>query len=430
MSRLLSDEETLQRAGEQLQHPHSRRVFLSLAAAAGAAVVLPGCGSSSSSTKTTAAGSAAAGSAKETGLVVDQVPTLANSFYASWGKGYESSASKLGLDTKTYNPNFQASKELSQAQGLKGEGARMLVGIAGDQAQVPTIARICQRSGIYYNPCFEDPAWFTPQDVGDYYVAFLTPRSEDAAYQTAKYLFESVGGEGEVIHIQGQPGPTDTFRTLGVKRAAKEAPGIKLVGNQPAEWTLDGGRKVMLNMLSAYPDAKGVFAQNDSIALGVLSVLKERGNKDMKVVGMDAIPEILPELQKGTNFVGTFNSLGYWIAGYAVVNVFDALNGWKPTTPERLMAPGGVLITRDNVADLKAKIYDAANPFDWSKMSRTLNKDWDPQFDVQPVDPNVLWKPFPKDRPLHSAWAEAADEIKEQQQVYRDHYKSGPLKEL
>jgi ribose transport system substrate-binding protein len=427
---LLSDEEALQRAGEQLGTPHSRRVFLSLAAAAGAAVVLPACGSSSP-TSTGKAATAAAAGAKKTGLVVDQVPTLANSFYASWGKGYESSAGQFGLKTKTYNPNFQASKELAQAQGLKGEGAAMLVGIAGDQAQVPTIARTCQRSGIYYNPCFEDPAWFTPQDVGEFYVSFLTPRSEEGAYQTAKFLFEQVGGEGDIIHIQGQPGPTDTFRTLGVKRAAKEAPGIKLVGNQPADWTLDGGRKVMLNMLSAHPGAKGVFAQNDSIALGVLSVLKERGNKDMKVVGMDAIPEILPELQKATNFVGTFNSLGYWIAGYAVVNVFDALNGWKPSTPERLMASGGILITQDNVADLKAKIYDASKPFDWALMSRTMHpKDWDPQFDVQPVDPNVLWAAFPKDRPLNAAWNGSADAIKGQQQTYQQHYKTGPLKGL
>jgi ribose transport system substrate-binding protein len=305
----------------------------------------------------------------------------------------------------------------------------MLVGIAGDQAQVPTIARICQRSEIYYNPCFENPAWFTPQDVGEYYVTFLTPRSEDAAYQTAKYLFEEVGGEGEVIHIQGQPGPTDTFRTLGVKRAAKEFPGIKLVGNQATEWTLDGGRRLMLNMISAYPDAKGVFAQNDSIALGVLSVLQERGNREMKVVGMDAIPEILPKLRQGPNFIGTFNSLGYWIAGYAVVNVFDALNGWKPSTPERLLGSGGILITQENVAELQKSIYDAPNPFDWSLMSRTLHPDdWDPQFDVQPFDPNVVWAPFPKDRPLNPAWNGTTEEIKQEQQVYQDHYKTGPLK--
>jgi ribose transport system substrate-binding protein len=151
----------------------------------------------------------------------------------------------------------------------------------------------------------------------------------------------------------------------------------------------------------------------------------------MKVVGMDAIPEILPELEKAQNFIATFNSLGYWIAGYAVVNVFDALNGYKPTTPERLLASGGVLITTDNVADLKAKIYDAKDPFDWSLMSKTLHPDdWDPQFDVQPVDPNVLWAPFPKDRPLNAAWDGSAEAIKKEQQVYQEHYKSGPLKGL
>jgi ribose transport system substrate-binding protein len=422
----LSDEEALRETAQGLPDAFSRSVFLKLAAAAGASLYLPAAAGAK-----TLGGRANAARAVERGLVVDQVPTLANSFYASWGKGYASAASALKLDTKSYFPNFQPTQELAQAQGLKTQKAKMLVGIAGDQSRVPQIARYCEQQGVHYNPCFENPAWFTPQDVGDHYVSFVTPRSEDAAYQTARYLFQQVGSEGEVIHIQGQAGPTDSFRTLGVQRAAKEFPKIKLVGNQRSEWTLDGGRKLMLNMVSAYPKAKGVFAQNDSIALGVLSVLEERKNKDVKVVGMDAIPEILGKLEKGPNFIGSFNALGYWIAGFAVVNVFDALNGWKPSTPERLLASGGVLITQKNVAELRKKVYDAKAPFNWVKMSRTLNpKTWDPQMDVQPFDPNTFWKAFKKDRPLHKAWNGQTAAIKKMQQVYAAHYKSGPVKNL
>jgi ribose transport system substrate-binding protein len=415
----MSDEAVLNEVAKGLTRPHSRGVFLKLAAAAGASLTVPG--------------AALAGRSRSVkrGLVVDQVPTLANSFYASWGNGYASSAKALGLKTKSYFPNFQATQELAQARGLKSQGASMLVGIAGDQSRVPQIARLCEQQGVYYNPCFENPAWFTPQDVGDHYVAHVTPRSEDAAYQTAKYLFQQVGGEGQVIHIQGQPGPTDSFRTLGVQRAAKEFPNVELVGNQPTEWTLAGGRKTMLNLVSAFPNAKGVFAQNDSIALGVVSVLEERRMRDVKVVGMDAIPEILGKLEKGPNFIGSFNALGYWIAGFAVVNVFDALNGWKPSTPERLLAAGGVLITPKNVATLRKRVYEAKAPFNWTKMSRTLNpRNWDPQMDVQPFDPNVFWKAFEKDRPLNEAWQGQTAAIKRAQRLYAAHYKTGPVKGL
>jgi len=222
----LSDEEQLQQVALGLTNPMSRRVFLKLAAAAGATLAVPWAATGATSKAATGATSKAA---TTKGLVVNQIPTLQNEFYASWGRGYEDSAKALGLTTRTLTNEFQPTRELAQARGLKGAGARMLVGIASDQSQVPAIARICQRSKVYYNPCFEDPPWFTPQDVGDYYVTFVTPRSEQAAYEVAKALFDSIGKEGEVIHIRGREGPTDSFRTFGVRRAAKEYPGIKLV---------------------------------------------------------------------------------------------------------------------------------------------------------------------------------------------------------
>jgi ribose transport system substrate-binding protein len=405
----------------------SRRTVLQLFGAAGTVAALAAC-NRDEATPAAAAGGAAG---RTTGLVVDQIPTLANTFYASWGDGYTRAAKALGLTTKTLLPDFEPTREISQARGLKASGGRMLVGIAGNQAEVPILARICQQDQIPYAPAFENPPWFTPQDVGDYYVSFLTPRSEDAAFQVAKALFQGVGGEGEIIHIQGSPGPTDTFRTNGVRRAAKEFPGIKLVGNQPTAWTVETGRKVMLNSLSANPDAKGVFAQNDTLALGVLSVIKERNLTNLKVVGVDGIPEVLPALKDGTNMIATFNSLGGYLAGLQVVHAFDKLNGWTPKTPERLLVSGGVLITQKNVDQLQQKIYGKADPFDWTRMSQVLHPDdWDLQFDVQPADPDELWASFPKDLPLNPAWAQSksSGELASQQQAYRDHYKTGPLK--
>jgi len=430
MSRKESVEAQLSRVLPAIATPLNRRALLQLAAAAGVTLTLSACAPGAIAPTATIAGTATT-AGRKTGQVVNMVPTLANIFYASWGDGYESAAASLGLTTKTNLPEFEPTRELEYARGLRTSGASMLVGIAGDQSQVPNIARLCQEQEIPYAPAFENPPWFTPQDVGDYYVAFTTPRSRDAAYQTAKYLFESIGGKGEIIHIRGAAGPTDTFRTQGVEQAAAEFPGIELVGKMSTAWTVETGRQAMLTAISANPNAKGVFAQNDTLAQGVISVLRSQGLSGVKVVGMDAIPEVLPEIESGEYLIASFNSLGNYIAGLQTVHVFDALNGWKPSMPERLLETGGVLVTADNVAVLQERVYDDANAFDWTRISRVLHPDdWDLQFDVQPANPLQLWDGFPKDVPLNSVWtASGADaEIESVRKEYVAHYTSGPLK--
>lgn len=406
---------TLSRMGNTLD----RRALLKLAAASGITL-----------TFARATGAFAQGNLV-TGQVVNMVPTLANIFFESWGNGFEGAAAALGLTTKTNLPNFEPLRELEFARGLRASGASMLVGIAGDQSQVPNIARLCEEQGIPYAPAFENPPWFTPQDVGPNYVTFATPKSRDAAYQTAKFLFEAIGGEGDVIHIRGASGPTDTFRTQGVILAASEFPGIRLVGNLTTAWTVETGRQAMLTSISGNPNAKAVFAQNDTLAQGALSVIYGQGLTGMKVVGMDAIPEVLPEIRDGEVLIGSFNSLGNYIAGLQTVHVFDKLNGWTPRDPERLIETGGVLVTKENVAELQTKVYDDPDAFDWAKMSQVLHPDdWDLQFDVQPANPVTLWDGFPPDIPLNPLWTAPgmAEEIAAVAQLYRDHYVTGPLK--
>lgn len=427
----LSDEERINRAALAMGDPYSRRVFVKLAAAAGVALVpglaTLGCGADEAAD---APGAAAAAGGK-TGTVVNNIATLANDYWADWDKGFKGATDALSCPPKTLLHDYQPTRELSQIRGLRSVGGDMVIGTPSSAGAVPALARLCQQQKVYYAPTWESPAWFTPQDVGDYFVTFMTPPSELAAYEAAKVLFESIDGDGKVIHVKGLAGPTDTFRTTGVERAAREFPGVKLVGGLRANWTREEGRSKTLNSLSAHPDARAVFAQNDSIALGVLSVLDERALKDVKVAGIDGLEELLPRLEQGRNFVASHNSLGVYQAGFSVVNVFDALNGWKPSTPERLLYTGSVLLTQDNVTDLRKKLYGGKSPFDWRKMSRTLNKDtWDPQNEITPIDPDEHWKVFKKDLPLNAEWAKAktSGEIDRVKQLYADRYKTGPLK--
>ena len=58
----------------------------------------------------------------------------------------------------------------------------------------------------------------------------LSNDQEKYAYLGAKWLFEQLGGKGDVVYMRGIAGhPADTDRDIGFKRALAEYPGIKVV---------------------------------------------------------------------------------------------------------------------------------------------------------------------------------------------------------
>jgi ribose transport system substrate-binding protein len=414
----ISAEERIVRTAASIRGAVPRRVFLQLAAAAG--VALP---ASVSGSRRAAAAS---------GKIAAQVATLANDYWASWMRGFDATAAGLGIGSQQFIHNNDAARELAQVRGLPAAGANMLVNTVAAAGELPAIARQCQDSHIYYGALWEIPTWFTPPDVGDYFVAYMTAHSAQAGYEVAKALFESIGGEGEVVHIKGLATPTDDARTAGLMRAAKEAPGIKVVGGLRGDWVREGARKVMLSMVTAHPNMKAVFAQNDSMALGALSVLKERGLTNVKVSGIDGLSEGLQEVAKGGQFVATQTSMPPYQAGFATVLLFDAFSGWKPKLPERMLYTGSILATAKNAADIDKRIYQSKElPFDWKKMSRTLSPDdWDPQNTILPIDPTVHWAAYDGKEKLNAAYAPAisAGEFAAVTKLYADHYKAGPFK--
>ncbi|WP_334174542.1 sugar ABC transporter substrate-binding protein [Pseudoxanthobacter sp.] len=407
--------------GNALSEPFSRRVFMQLAAAAGitGAIGLPG------------AGARAAEADIRRGKIIYQIDVL-HSYWVEWVKGFDATTRALGLEGAQMLHGSDPATQISQVRSAPQLGAKMFIGLPFPDGAVPQIARVLQQAGIYYSNVWEQPAWFSPVDVGDYYVQYSTPNSMLAGYEVARVLFEKIGGEGKVVHILGLPTPTDAFRTAGVQKAAAEFPGIQLVGNLRTKWDRESGRDAMLSMITAHPDLKAVMAQNDSIAEGVLAVLDERGLKNIPVGGIDGLPDGLRSVLSG-RLAATHSSLPPYQAAFMVTSVFDALNGWKPTLPERMMYTESALITADNAQLYLDRLYGPQGAeYDWSKMSRTLNPEtWDPQARILPIDPQKHFALFPENRArLNPAYSEAAApaEFERVTRLYADHYRTGPFK--
>ncbi len=207
-----------------------------------------------------------------------------------------------------------------------------------------------------------------------------------------------MGGAGNLVHITGFPGASpDIARTRGLDKALEEFPDINLIVRQPGNWNPIDGRQVMEDAIVAHGEIGGVYAQNDSIGLGVVQALDEAG-LEVPVVGHDGNADNLDMIAEG-RYLATISYMPQYQAGYALVRAYDVIQGFVPSPAERMMYTGGTLVTKDNVGGLKTFLAgeDGKLPFDWRKMSRTLHpEDWDPQNVVWPVDAADMWAPYDK----------------------------------
>ncbi len=130
---------------------------------------------------------------------------------------------------------------------------------------------------------------------------------------------------------------------------------------------------------------------------------------------------------------------GGWIGAWSTVRVFDALNGVKLTTPERMMYFQGFNIDTPAAAQAYNDLMYKKQPFpfDYQKMSRVLHpQDWDPQNLLTPIHPEQYWAWRAKDKPagytLPSAYATAQSQgdFDKVTKMYADHFKSDPFKSI
>lgn len=356
--------------------------------------------------------------------------TRAIDFFRIWEDGFNGAMGAFGVEPKYYYSEFDISRTLSQIRNMPAAGVKGLAGVITPTGAMPQVAKLCADNDILFVPTWDTPDWWTPSDSGDNVVSLVTLDSVRDAYEVAKLLFESIGGEGKVVHILGLPAPTDTYRTLGLMKAAAEYPGIEIVGGLRADWDRDKARQVMLSMMSAHPDMKAVFAQSDDMGFGVISALRERGMTGIKVGGVVGLPEGIQEIEKGEYFVATATNNPPYMAGLCSTLLFDALNGWTPSLGERMLYIGSVMVTQENAHEMMGKIY-GEDSFDWAKMSKTLNPDnWDPQYEIKAIDPTELYASAETEGKLNAVYdgAKEAGVFSKVDELYAAHYKTGPLK--
>jgi ribose transport system substrate-binding protein len=131
------------------------------------------------------------------------------------------------------------------------------------------------------------------------FVTYVGADDYEIGYRQAHYLFDTLGGKGKIVVIEGTPAaPTNRERVRGYKRAVAQYPGIEVLGSGNGNYQQPDAKRVMEKFLAAYPQIDAVLSANDGMALGALEALREAGRTSV-VIGVNGILPAVKQIETG-----------------------------------------------------------------------------------------------------------------------------------
>ena len=185
----------------------------------------------------------------------------------------------------------------------------------------------------------------------------LSNNQEQYAYLGARWLFEQVGGSGDIVYMRGIAGVSaDTDRDNGFKRALEEFPDINVVHEVFTGWQQDQGKQQIFDFLATGIPFDGVWTSGiDNV---IVDAFVESGAPLVPIVGADNAG-FVQYLTEVNGLVGAAVTNPGSVGGAGIALAVDILNGEAPAETTVLVDP----VLWENVTDAgKATITAAQNP--------------------------------------------------------------------
>ncbi|WP_322099668.1 substrate-binding domain-containing protein [Aquibaculum arenosum] len=110
---------------------------------------------------------------------------------------------------------------------------------------------------------------------------------------TAHWLADQLGGEGEIVVLRGIPTVIDDERIQGFSEVIAETD-IEILDIQYANWNQDEAFTLMQDYLAKYPNIDAVWANDDDMLLGVIEAVDQAERDDIKfALGGNGMKEVI-----------------------------------------------------------------------------------------------------------------------------------------
>lgn len=249
-------------------------------------------------------------------------PSQAPSQAADPQPSAETSDSKVVIGLLVYNDkNEFIQKVVSGAQAKCDEYGYELIEYSADGDAATEVSNMedlitKKPNVILYNPVDSDAAEAALSLANDANIPVITVDrtanggevvshvASDNVYGgkiAGEYILAQLGeAGGQLVEIQGVAGTSAARdRGEGFHSAVDGVANVEVVISQIGNWDKAQGMTIMENALQAHPEIKGVFAHNDTMAMGALEAATAAGREDIVIVGFDADDDAVQSVKDG-----------------------------------------------------------------------------------------------------------------------------------
>jgi ribose transport system substrate-binding protein len=212
------------------------------------------------------------------------------------------------------------------------------------------------------------------QEIGAEGVYNVAINQNEWAKTSAQWFAEKLGGEGDVVLIEGFVGhPANVARMSGVEEVLGQYPGINVVGRESGMWDEATGQQVMSNFLASFPNLDGYWTQ-DGMAIGAFQALQAANPEDWPVVVGEGRVRFLKLWQETLETRPDFETIAVanppGVAGSGLRIAVELLQG-RQIDPSKLEGEWGntlympipVVVTKDNFEQVYEEYKDLPDSY-------------------------------------------------------------------
>jgi erythritol transport system substrate-binding protein len=279
------------------------------------------------------------------GMICVIVPPVENPFFGAMHQIAADKAEELGYSTDRLVHNDDANTQLELFEACVAQGAvAIILDNAGADATVAAV-QIAADAGI---PSFLVDREITADGVA---AAQIVSNNYQGATLLAEEFATLMGEAGTYIELTGKDTDTNAHvRSQGYHDVLDEIPEMEMVATQTANWSQDEGFTVAEALLQQYPDAKGIIAGNDTMALGAQAAVMAAGKPEIIVAGFDGSDDAIISIAAGELKATSLQPVAEMALQAAIQADAYITAGGMTELPEK-QSIDMVLLTPDNACD-------------------------------------------------------------------------------
>ena len=280
------------------------------------------------------------------------VISLTNPFWVNMKNFYEAAGQELGvdIDVQTGTTEGDTASQLDVLMTMADMGYDVIIVSPIDGTNlIPGIVK-CNENGVKVINLGPGVDVAALEDAGGHLDATITVAFTEQGETVANDMISRLPDGGQVAIIAGLAGAGQSEgRTSGAKEVLEAAEGIELVAVQNCDWDATLAYDATKALITEYPDLKGIFCCNDTMALAAVEALAAEGKEGVLVYGVDFTDDARAAITEGT----MTGSMSYSSQRYTKAALQMAVMLNEGETFESSVYLPLTLVNVDNVGDLE-----------------------------------------------------------------------------